>query len=100
MQPSQPCPSRWPNPNVAASASENGPLGVMVKDPKDTALLLIDCLGPSSQEGLTIPGPPPVRGARRTCRLPRSSLGSDRSDGARLVVQVSPDGLLTAQRRW
>ena len=33
MTPSQLPPARWPNPNVAASASENGPLGVMVNDP-------------------------------------------------------------------
>ena len=33
MTPSQCPPARWPNPNVAASASENGPLGVMVNDP-------------------------------------------------------------------
>ena len=33
MIPSQLSPARWPNPNVAASASENGPLGVMVNDP-------------------------------------------------------------------
>jgi hypothetical protein len=30
----------------------------------------------------------------------RQPFPSDLSDGARLVVQVSPDGLLTAQRRW
>src|SRR5580704_10563641 len=32
MTPSQSPPARWPNPNVAASASENGPSGVMVND--------------------------------------------------------------------
>src|ERR1035441_4478336 len=36
MQPSQPCPSRWPNPNMAASARENGPFGMIVNDPADT----------------------------------------------------------------
>ena len=33
MTPSQVPPARWPNPNVAASSSENGPSGVMVNDP-------------------------------------------------------------------
>ncbi len=33
MTPSQAPPARWPNPNVAASSSENGPSGVMVNDP-------------------------------------------------------------------
>ena len=38
MTPSASRPSRWPNPNAAASASENGPWGEIVNDAADSAL--------------------------------------------------------------
>src|SRR5450755_1617707 len=37
MTPSGSRPSRWPNPNAAASASENGPWGEIVNDAADSA---------------------------------------------------------------
>src|ERR1700733_11323522 len=46
MTPSQSPPGRWPNPNVAASASENGPSGVMVNDPRSMPSIVAAASGP------------------------------------------------------
>ena len=40
MTPSQAPAARWPNPNVTASSSENGPSGVMVNDPSSMPAML------------------------------------------------------------
>src|SRR6516165_4037065 len=60
MTSSQTALSRWPNPNVAASASENGPRGVMVNE-QDTAPPVIVCPGgslPRGSDSSAAPGKP------------------------------------------
>src|SRR5215469_9644881 len=54
MTSSQTALSRWPNPNVAASASENGPRGVMVNE-LDTAPPVMSALAAASHAGPTVP---------------------------------------------